>query len=574
MENVPHFYPSDYAEFQDECSSSKGFKTWEVWRESAGINGLWPEFGYFQDYAALEEVMLTKYEQQLSGSYIPADVSFNIIYPQNQLSQEKTAKLDESQGLAELRKEKPEEIPLSSVEILKTLQSRFRRLNGKRFNTSYKSKDSKSSMVGGWKFSTVMIVKVAGSSVLNVSQNVDDLSMNFHPYSSSLFSPSEEETKYVELVRLLLASAEKISCQQFNCAQKLLNLCNYMSSDTGNPVQRIVFYFSEALQERINQETGTVMSKSSAYGKDDSFDVKQAMLTSNHSSLSLYQQIPIFQVAEFTAVQAILENLALAKKVHLIDFGIRSGVQWVLLMQAFLARGDSSLELLKITAVGTTAKENFEDIGKHLSSFAATLNFPFSFDIVMVQDMKFLKESLFKVEDDEVVVVYAPIYLCTLISKPDRLESLMRVIKKLNPLIMVIIEVEANHNSSIFLNRFTEALFFYGAFFDCLETCMTRNDQARMMTEALHLSEGIRNIVATNGAERAIWHVKNDIWRAFFARFGLTEMDLSTSALYQASLLVEKFTCGRYCTLDMDEKALLIGWKGTPIHSLSIWRLS
>lgn len=78
--------------------------------------------------------------------------------------------------------------------------------------------------------------------------------------------------------------------------------------------------------------------------------------------------------------------------------------------------------------------------------------------------------------------------------------------------------------------------------------------------------------MATEGEERKIRHVKLDVWRTFFARFAMVETELSKSSLYQASLLLNKIARWSSCTLDMNEKSLVIGWKGTPMHSLSVWK--
>ena len=42
----------------------------------------------------------------------------------------------------------------------------------------------------------------------------------------------------------------------------------------------------------------------------------------------------------------------------------------------------------------------------------------------------------------------------------------------------------------------------------------------------MYFGEGIRNSVASEGEERIIRSVKLDVWRAFFARFGMVETDL------------------------------------------------
>lgn len=52
----------------------------------------------------------------------------------------------------------------------------------------------------------------------------------------------------------------------------------------------------------------------------------------------------------------------------------------------------------------------------------------------------------------------------------------MKVIQKINPCKMIVNEVEANHNSPVFVHLLIEALFYYGAFFVSMEECMDHND--------------------------------------------------------------------------------------------------
>uniref|UniRef100_A0A251SQP6 Uncharacterized protein n=1 Tax=Helianthus annuus TaxID=4232 RepID=A0A251SQP6_HELAN len=56
-----------------------------------------------------------------------------------------------------------------------------------------------------------------------------------------------------------------------------------------------------------------------------------------------------------------------------------------------------------------------------------------------------------------------------------------------------------------------------------------------------------------------IKHVKIDVWRKFFAWFGMKEIKLSMSSLYQANLVAEKFSYGSCCTFDRDGDSLIIG---------------
>ncbi|MBA0616500.1 hypothetical protein Godav_016543 [Gossypium davidsonii] len=76
----------------------------------------------------------------------------------------------------------------------------------------------------------------------------------------------------------------------------------------------------------------------------------------------------------------------------------------------------------------------------------------------------------------------------------------------------------------MFANRFVEALFFFSVYFDCLVTCIKRNCVNREIVESVYFAEGIRNMVAAEGEERRVRHVKFDVWRAFFVRYGMEEI--------------------------------------------------
>ncbi|XP_074342807.1 DELLA protein RGL2-like [Apium graveolens] len=378
---------------------------------------------------------------------------------------------------------------------------------------------------------------------------------------------SVEEHRDVEIIQHLLASAEKVGEQQFSRASHLLSHCHQCSSIRGTPVQRIVYYFSKALQQKIDQETGRRTTKGS--GKRQLLELQDTSMNPNPSLLASYQKVPFSQVILFTAMQVMIENVSEAKRIHIIDLEVRNGLHLSILMEALAARSDCPLVHLKVTAVGTISEQKIKETGKRLMSVAQSLNLSFSFNVVMVADMLDLNESLFKLESEEMVAVYAPYILSTLIERPNHLENLMAVFQKINPRIMIVTEVEANHNSPVFVNRFVEALFYYGALFDSMEECMDRDDQDRIISESTQFSPKIANIVAFEGEERRVRHVNSNVWKAFFSRFGMVETELSRASLYQAKLLVNNFACASSCTFEMMGKSLSIGWKGTPILSVS-----
>ncbi|XP_052176593.1 DELLA protein RGL1-like [Diospyros lotus] len=425
--------------------------------------------------------------------------------------------------------------------------------------------------VDGRKLSTEEIVRLAGERYVEFSTRADGGFYPFiHPYGCDLLGVSMEENQDIELVQQLLSAAEKVGYRQFGCASRLLAGCE-LASDRGSPVKRIVFYFAEALQERIDRETGKYATKGTE--KQGEYAMRLAS-ASSLEFLAYHQEIPFVKAIQYAGVQAILENVASATTIHLIDLQIKSGIQWIILMQALADREDRPIKLLRITALGTTNKEDLERTCIRLLGFAESLNLPFSFKIVLLSDMKDIKAEQIEIGADETVAVYSQTALSTMISRPEYLDSIMIVIKTLKPAIMVVSELEANHNSSSFAKRFTEALFYHSAYFDCFEACMGRDSENRKVMEGVYFRDGIRNMVSTDGEERTSRTVKIEVWRAFFARFGMVEIDLSESSLHQARLVAELFDCKSACTLEKNGNSLLLGWKGTPLHSVSAWKFS
>lgn len=533
---------------------------------------------FCSDNSSSKEKHLNKHqeERQLEsfssfGSF--EDLCVDASSPPIQSCQEDITKLvivkSKDSEIGEPQKQKSDFLFLESLSLLKNYGYRFRHLKGEKIEVVGNCERSRGNER---KVSTDAIIRLAGEGFIQSSiRRSNELSDDSQEYSNKLLGLSAEDTQDIKLVKNLLASAEKVGQKNFRDARKLLNRCCKWSSDKGNPVQRLVYYFSAALSEKIDHHIGRDTSKSFKK-KVQLLDFEEAVMNQKSANIAFHKEVPFPQVSQFAGVQAIIEHVADANKVHIIDFVIMNGSSCIVLMQALAARDGKPIEHLTITAIGTKSQQRIEETGMRLINFAESIKLPFSFNVVMVADMLDLNENLLKLNAEEVVVVQSSYLFSTLIAKSDRLEYVMRVIRNINPSIMVIIESAGNHNSSVFVKRFVEALFYYGALFDCMADCMQSSDENRLLVEQIHFSPAIENIVVADGKERTTRQVDMSVWRAFFKRFAMVELELSQSSLYQASLIVNKFSCGSSCTLDRDGKCLIIGWKGTPVHSLSAWK--
>ncbi|CAN0855462.1 DELLA protein RGL1 [Linum grandiflorum] len=428
------------------------------------------------------------------------------------------------------------------------------------------------------------VLRIAGERVVEFSNGRAGAPSMLHiPMDPSLSHLSVEDVKNVELVEYLLAAAERVGDHQFDHAASLLNLCGSLACKSGNAVQRLGYYLAQALRDRISCETGNKPLEEEREKAAGVIRHDEELVTTSESAIKSMQrgQMPMYQIPHLAAVQAILENVASSNKIHVIDLKIGSGLQWVALMQGLSTSSRSDrgpVDLLRITAVGITSfdQSQVEETGDRLTSFAGSIDIPFRFEVVVVTDEKEASDfrpDRFKLEpDEESLVVYSDDVLKTLIGQPIRIERVMRALKRMNPRIMVVVEVEANLNSPNFGGRFVETMFHYGAIFENLESTMKRDDTFRARIESGLLGHQVSNILASEGEERHVRGVKIGVWRKFFDRFGMVEVEPSAMTLHQAKWFLHRFVKNQSYTVEMDGKSLILGFNGAPMRCVSTWK--
>ncbi|CAN1181642.1 DELLA protein GAI [Linum perenne] len=416
-------------------------------------------------------------------------------------------------------------------------------------------------------------ITLAAKRILQCSNNLTHVgviipSLSNVPFDPSISGLSFHDQKNVELAEYLLSAADHVGRRHYHEATSLIDLCDHLSSPTGNPVQRTVHYFARALRERVAGETGDGGSCNNS-GVDDAV----LRLPSPSILLSVHERFPYFRMQQLACVQAMVESASTAKTIHCIDLKIKSGIHWIGFMQALETRPEKNkVDLLKVTALCVGPVEPVEATGEWLTDFARSKKVNFCFKIVRVDDVADVDSTVFGVEEKESVLVYSEHSFATMLGKPDRIDSLMRAVRRLNPQLMVVTEMEGNQNSRRFGTRFVEALFHYGAVFDSVEECVGgEDDVSRRAMEGGMMGRMIGNVVACEGGERVIRGVRMVVWREFFKRFEMVEKRLSHVAWQQVRLVGETASRGEFCSVERDGKAMLIGWKGTPLLSVSTW---
>ncbi|CAN6325766.1 unnamed protein product [Urochloa humidicola] len=159
-----------------------------------------------------------------------------------------------------------------------------------------------------------------------------------------------------------------------------------------------------------------------------------------------------------------------------------------------------------------------------------------------------------------------------------KLGSFLQAVRTLSPKIMVVAEPEANHNAAAFMERFEEALNYYGSLFDCLERASAaahhRQAAERARVERLVLGEEVRGVVAREGAERKERHEKLAQWGRRMEAAGMERVGMSYGGMMEARKLLQSMGwAGSYEVVhDSRGEAFFFCWHRRPLYSVSAWR--
>ncbi|EXC20644.1 hypothetical protein L484_027201 [Morus notabilis] len=364
----------------------------------------------------------------------------------------------------------------------------------------------------------------------------------------------------VRLVHTLMACAEAIQQDNLKLADTLVKHVGLLAASQAGAMRKVATYFAEALARRI-------------YGiypqelQDSSFaDMLQ---------MHFYETCPYLKFAHFTANQAILEAFATSNRVHVIDFGLKEGLQWPALIQA-LALRPGGPPAFRLTGIGPPQSNNtdpLQQVGWKLAQLAETIGVEFEFRGFVANSLADLEPSMLDLQPPEIetVAVNSVFELHRLLARPGSIEKVLSSIKAVRPKIVTIVEQEANHNGPVFLDRFTEALHYYSTLFDSLEISPPSRD---LMMSEVYLGKQICNVVACEGPDRVERHENLDRWRDRFGSAGFDRVHLGSNAFKQASMLLALYAGGEGYRVEENDGCLMLGWHTRPLIATSAWQLA
>ncbi|CAK9156826.1 unnamed protein product [Ilex paraguariensis] len=413
-------------------------------------------------------------------------------------------------------------------------------------------------------------IKLLGPESDNDMSNCSITSMAV-PQSSSLARSNRilEMAANLDLKHVLIACAEAVSEADMTTAAGLMDVLDHRVSVSGDPVQRLGAYMLEGLRARL-LSSGSIIYKKLKCQEPTSSELMSYMGI-------LYQICPYFKFAYISANVVIGEAMANETRIHIIDFQIAQGSQWMSLIQV-LARRPGGPPLIRITGVDDSQSAHARGgglhlVGQRLAKVAESCRVPFEFHGAAMSGCEVELENL-GVRHGEALAVNFPYMLHHMpdesVNTMNHRDRLLRLVKSLSPKVVTLVEQESNTNTAPFFPRFRETLDYYTAMLESIDVARPRDDKQRTSVEMHCVARDIVNIIACEGAERVERHELFGKWRLRLIMAGFTPCPLNSSVCEAIKDMLKE----HHQNFRLAEKdgALYLGWKNRALVTSSAWR--
>ena len=369
--------------------------------------------------------------------------------------------------------------------------------------------------------------------------------------------------------QMLFDCAAALAEGNIDGASAMISELRQKVSIQGDPPQRVAAYMVEGLAARM-AFSGKCLYKALTCKEPPSLDRLSAMQI-------LFEVCPCFRFGLTAANGAIIEAFKDEKRVHIVDFEVNQGSQYILLLQT-LSKQPGKKPLIRLTGVDDPesiqrAVGGLKVIGQRLESLAEALNLPFEFEAVASKTSN-VTPGMLNCKPGEALIVNFAFQLHHMpdesVSTVNQRDQLLRMVKSLNPKLVTIVEQDMNTNTAPFLPRFVEAYNYYSSVFDSLDATLPRDSQDRVNVERQCLARDIVNIIACEGEERVERYEVSGKWRARMMMAGFCSCGLSENVSDTVRKLIREYS-ERY-TAKEEMGALHFGWEDKSLIFASAWR--
>ncbi|XP_021740652.1 scarecrow-like protein 21 [Chenopodium quinoa] len=399
-------------------------------------------------------------------------------------------------------------------------------------------------------------------------------SVMMEPTSDNFYNENWQQLREMisrrELREVLIACAKAISNDDLLTAGWLISELQHMVSVSGEPIQRLGAYILEGLIARYSS-SGISIYRALNCKEPTSSEFLSYMQV-------LYEVCPYFKFGYMSANGAIAEALKNEDRIHIIDFQIAQGSQWVSLIQALAARPGGPPRV-RITGIDDSTSEfarggGLNIVGERLSMLAKACNLPFEFHAAALSCGAEVKVQNLVLKSEEALAVNFPFLLHHIpdesVGPQNHRDTLLRLVKSWSPKVVTLVEYELNTNSAPFYPRFLETLEYYSAIFESINVTLSKDRKERINVEQHCLAKEIVNIIACEGAERVERHELHGKWRSRFTMAGFKPYPLNPLVNATIKNLLQKYS--RCYGLEERDGTLYLGWMNRAMVTSCAWQ--
>ncbi|RWR77159.1 scarecrow-like protein 21 [Cinnamomum micranthum f. kanehirae] len=405
--------------------------------------------------------------------------------------------------------------------------------------------------------------------MLGPDSDITDSHESSFPGQASFEPRQVLEIAQGDLKQILITCARAIEDNDLQAAEWLIGELRNLVSVSGDPIQRLGAYMLEGLVARLASSGGAIYKALRCKEPASS-----ELLSYMHI---LYEVCPYFKFGYLSANGAIAEAMKDEDRVHIVDFQIAQGSQWVTLIQALAARPGGPPRM-RITGIDDSMSAyarggGLHIVGQRLSRLAESCNVPFEFHAAPMSGCD-VDVAHLEIRPGEALAVNFPFQLHHMpdesVSTENHRDRILRMVKSLSPKVVTLVEQESNTNTAPFFMRFVETLDYYTAIFESIDVTLPRENKERISVEQHCLARDIVNIIACEGAERVERHELLGKWRARFMMAGFSPYPLCSLVNATIKTLLENY-CENY-RLEERDGVLYLGWMNRALVVSCAWR--
>lgn len=345
-------------------------------------------------------------------------------------------------------------------------------------------------------------------------------------------------------------------------AREILARLNYRLPavpTAGTPLLRSAFYFKEALRVALSP-TGEALA---APAVSTPYDVVLKL-----GAYKAFSEVsPVLQFAHLTCVQAVLDELGAAGRIHVLDLDIGMGEQWASLMQELAQRSPAAT--LKVTALVSPASHHpleLNLIHENLSGFARELGVFLQFAAYNVDALD--PAELVAITSGDAVAVHLPVGSAHVAAMP----AVLRLVKRLGAKVVVSVDRGCDRTELSFSTHLLQAFQSCVSLLDSIDAVGGADAEAVGRIERFMVQPDVeRRVVSRHRAAVAVDKPPPLPWRTVLASAGFVPVQASTFAESQAEALLKRMALMGF-RVEKRGGALCLYWQRGELVSVSAWR--